>query len=130
MLYVWPVSANRPAHAGKTRQTPRPRRTCDGRRTRCRTPCGASHSASGDRSGPQAAPGAEHGRTGEGDHRSAALGAHGVTPAATPAKGNSMDVGFDVDTFQLVLLSRGDRVDELDEATIDRLGNGFRRRSA
>jgi len=41
-----------------------------------------------------------------------------------------MDVGFDVDTFQLVLLSRGDRVDELDEATIDRLGNGFRRRSA
>jgi hypothetical protein len=32
------------------------------------------------------------------------------------------DVDFELDTFQLVLLSRGDRANELDEETIDRLG--------
>jgi uncharacterized protein YciI len=32
------------------------------------------------------------------------------------------DVDFELDTFQLVLLSRGDKANELDEETIDRLG--------
>jgi hypothetical protein len=33
------------------------------------------------------------------------------------------DVGFEVDTFHLVLLSRGEKAGELDEDTIDRLGD-------
>ena len=32
------------------------------------------------------------------------------------------DVDFELDTFELVLLSRGDKANELDDETIDRLG--------
>jgi uncharacterized protein YciI len=35
---------------------------------------------------------------------------------------NVPDVDFELDTFQLVLLSRGEKTSELDEETIDRLG--------